>query len=109
MKIYISLPISGRDIEQVEASLIFTSAVIEKKGHTPVSPIAIDHPDPEDYEAVIGTDITALLCCDAVLFLDGWQHSKGCRLEFSAAEIYGKEILFDEDIFHLPTLSKKQP
>lgn len=109
MKIYISLPITGRDIEQVEASLIFTSAVIEKKGHTPVSPLDISPDSDATYAEHMGNDIRALLECDAALFLEGWQHSKGCRLEFSAAEIYGKEILFDEDIFHLPTLSKKQP
>ena len=109
MKIYISLPISGRDIEQVEASLIFTSAVIEKKGPTPGPPLEISPDSDATYAEHMGNDIRALLECDAALFLEGWQHSKGCRLEFSAAEIYGKEILFDEDIFHLPTLSKKQP
>ena len=94
MKIYISLPITGHDIEEVEARLVFVSAVLKKKGHTPVSPLELDHRDPEDYEAVIGTDITALLCCDAVLFLDGWETSKGCRLEHAAAEIYGKRIMY---------------
>ena len=39
MKIYISLPITGRDIEEVEADCIFASGVISKKGHTPVSPL----------------------------------------------------------------------
>ena len=95
MKVYISIPITGHDIEQVEASLIFASAVLEKKGHTPVSPLALGHQDPEFYEAVIGTDITALLLCDAVLFMDGYETSKGCRLEHAAAEIYGKEILYE--------------
>lgn len=98
MNVYISLPITGHDIEQVEASCIYASAVLKKKGHTPVSPLALDHQDPEFYEAVIGTDITALLCCDAVLFMDGWETSKGCRLEHAAAEIYGKEIWYDEEL-----------
>ena len=96
MKVYISLPITGRDIEQVEAACIFAAAVLRKKGHTPVSPLALDHKDPDFYEAVIGTDITALLCCDAVLFMDGWEASKGCRLEHAAAEIYGKRIMYEK-------------
>lgn len=95
MKVYISLPITGHDIEQVDARLAFAKAILEKKGHTPVSPLELDHKDPEFYEAVIGTDITALLCCDAVLFMDGWEASRGCRLEHAAAEIYGKEIIHE--------------
>ena len=69
--------------------------MLEKKGHTPVSPLDIDHSDPDFYEAVIGTDITALLCCDAVVFLDGWQESKGCTLEHAAAKIYNKLITYE--------------
>ena len=94
MKIYISLPITGRDIEEVEATCTFVSGVLEANGHTPVSPLELNHRDPEDYNTVIGTDITALLCCDAVLFLDDWGKSKGCRLEQCAATIYGKRIFF---------------
>ena len=97
MKVYISLPITGHNIEEVEARCIFAKAVLKKKGHTPVSPIELNHTDPEDYPAVIGTDITALLACDAVVFLDGYEYSKGCRLEYEAAVIYGKEMYFDLD------------
>ena len=95
MKVYISLPITGRDIEQVEASCIFASAVLEKKGHTPVSPLDVsDNPD-ASYAEHMGNDITALLECDAVLFLDGWTASRGCNLEMEAAKIYGKEIIYE--------------
>ncbi len=96
MKIYISLPITGHDIEQVEARSIFTAAMLREQGHTPISPLEIDHRDPQDYEAVIGTDITALLCCDAVYLCKDWETSRGCRLEYQAAKIYGKEIILEQ-------------
>lgn len=97
MKVYISLPLTGHDIEEVEASCIYASGVIQAKGHTPVSPLDVS-PDPgATYAEHIGTDITALLVCEAVLFLPGWQTSKGCRLEYEAAVIYGKEMYFDLD------------
>ena len=61
MKIYISIPITGQDIEQVEARLIFAKAVLERKGHTPVSPLDVsDNPD-ASYAEHMGRDISALL------------------------------------------------
>lgn len=97
MKIYISLPITGHDIEEVEASCIYASGVIQAKGHTPVSPLDVS-PDPDaSYAEHMGNDIEALLCCDAVLFLDGWRTSKGCRLEHEAANIYDKETFYSLD------------
>lgn len=96
MKIYISLPITGHDIEDVEASCIYASGVIQAKGHTPVSPLDVS-PDPADYAEHMGNDIKALLGCDAVLFMDGWRTSKGCRLENAAAKIYDKQAFYSLD------------
>ena len=95
MKVYISLPITGHDIEEVEASCIFAKAVLKKKGHTPVSPLDVsDNPD-ASYAEHMGRDISALLDCDAVVFLDGWEESKGCALEHAAAKIYNKLITYE--------------
>ena len=97
MKIYISLPITGHDIEEVEASCIYASGVIQAKGHTPVSPLDIS-PDPDaDYAEHMGNDIEALLNCDAVIFMENWRTSKGCRLENAAAEIYDKQVFYSLD------------
>lgn len=94
MKVYISLPITGHDIEEVEANCIYASGVIQAKGHTPVSPLDVS-PDPDaTYAEHMGRDISALLECDAVLFLEGYENSKGCRLEHAAAEIYNKQIIY---------------
>ena len=95
MKVYISLPITGHDIEEVEARCIFAKSVLKKKGHTPVSPLDVsDNPD-ASYAEHMGRDISALLECDAVVFLDGWTASRGCNLEMEAAKIYGKEIIYE--------------
>ena len=97
MKVYISLPITGHDIEEVEASCIYASGVIQAKGHTPVSPLDVSPDSDATYAEHMGNDIEALLNCDAVLFLPGYQKSKGCRLEYEVAVIYGKEMYFDLD------------
>lgn len=95
MKIYISLPITGHDIEEVEARCIFAKAVLEKKGHTPVSPLDVSTDPDASYAEHMGRDISALLECDAVVFLDEWSSSKGYRLEYTAAKIYGKKMIFE--------------
>lgn len=94
MKVYISLPITGHDIEEVEARCIFAKAVLKKKGHTPVSPLDVSTDPDATYAEHMGRDIAALLECDAVVFLEGYEDSRGRRLEHAAAEIYGKDILF---------------
>lgn len=80
-KVYISLPITGCDIDEVEAKSIFVSSVLENKGYIPVSPLDVS-PDPDaTYAEHMGRDIQALLECDAVYFCKDWQYSKGCMLE----------------------------
>lgn len=87
MKIYISLPITGQDPDEVEAQATFAAGVLEKKGHTAVSPLEICDPD-WDYITCVGACIQHLLRCDAMVVLEGWSCSKGCRLEAEAADIY---------------------
>ena len=97
MKVYISLPITGQDIKDVEQRISRAKEALRNFGHEPVSPL-----DPEvnndrfkPYGVLLGNDIAALLTCDAVLLLDGWTVSRGCNLEMEAALIYKKEILFE--------------
>ena len=92
-KVYISLPISGRDMEAVESDCKSASAQIGKHGFKAVSPLEVSSDPKASYAEHIGRDITALLECDAVLVLPGWVESKGCALEMEATRIYGKKIL----------------
>ena len=94
-KVYISLPITGRDIEDVEAECIFAKIRIKEKGFIPVSPLDVSYNHDAPYSEHMGKDIAALLECDAVYFLRGWHESKGCNAEFEIAKIYGKEIIFE--------------
>ena len=96
MKIYISLPITGHDIEEVEALCIFTAAMLREQGHTPISPLEVSSDPETTYAEHMGRDISALLCCDAVYFCKDWETSRGCRLEYQAAKIYGKEIILEQ-------------
>lgn len=93
MKVYISLPITGHDLTEVRRRAERAKQLLASMGHEPVIPLDVS-PDPDaPYHEHIGRDIAALLQCDAVLFLDGWNKSNGCLLEYFAAIIYGKKVI----------------
>lgn len=91
MKIYISLPITGYDLQerkQYAESVKNRLQQIYPDGEI-ITPFDVN-PDPTlPYEELIGKDIAALLTCDMVYECKGSSHSKGCRLERYAALIYG--------------------
>lgn len=95
MRIYISLPITGQDMAEVMARVETAKAEIKEKGHTPVSPL--DQDNTQDYATLMGNDLRMLLKSDAAVFLQGWGKSRGCKLEHSAATIYGLEIFYKLD------------
>lgn len=98
MKIYISLPITGYDLqerkqyaENVKKRLrqIYTDSEI-------VTPFEVN-PDQElSYAEYMGNDIAALLTSDAVYFCKGWGKSRGCRLEHSAAMEYKISKIYEQ-------------
>lgn len=94
-KIYISLPITGRDFDEVESEILYVSGVLEMKGYRVVTPIDFDvNPDlDKPYHELLGNDIKALMECDAICLFPGWEKSKGCRLEHFAAKLWDKEIM----------------
>ena len=99
MKIYISLPITGYDLQERKQ---YAESVKKRLQQIyPESEIITPFDVCEDislpYEELIGNDIAAILSCDAVYVCKDSSHSKGCRLEYYAALIYGKLIMKKED------------
>ena len=89
-KLYISLPITGRDINDI--ALDIQEARLINYKYDCVTSFDKNDTD-ESYSYYMGKSIELLLDCDCVTFLRGWQNSKGCRAEYSLARIYGKEII----------------
>lgn len=98
-KVYISLPITGRPIEEAKAEAERVKDALRDAGYQPVSPFDVVPEIPEHmteregYAYCMGKDIEALLLCDAIYLCGGHEASNGCRLERMAAMIYGKEFL----------------
>ena len=79
--------------------------ILRNRGYHPVSPAAMDRlfegwgaappGDAEftqsDFKRFILRDLVALMDCDAICMLPGWQDSKGAKLEKALAEFLGLE------------------
>lgn len=98
MKIYISLPISGYELserrkyaERVKARLKRINQQAEV-----VTPFDVNPDQKLSYAEYMGNDIAALLTSDAVYFCKGWDKSRGCRLEHSAAFEYKISKIYEQ-------------
>lgn len=98
MKVYISIPMSGCDLDTQRAEAAKTAELLTTLGHEAVNPFDTPQPpegltDKESYAYFIGEDIKRLLTCDAIYFCDGWTRSKGCQAEYEIARTYGIPIV----------------
>ena len=105
MKTYISLPISGRPIEEAKAEAdrmkdLMQRLYVPEIHHEVITPFDVVPEPPErmssseQYAYCMGRDIEALLSCDHILLCPGWTNSKGCRAEREIALIYGINISY---------------
>lgn len=103
-RIYISIPISGRDLEKVKEEaydkrecILWEYFGLDRGFHSQdvITPFDVCPEADKPYSYYMGKDIEALLECDTVYFCKGWQNSKGCMAEFEVARIYGKEIIME--------------
>lgn len=113
MRIYIAGPIAGYPLGNKEA---FAAAAVRLtiEGHAPLNPHTVEpvqHAGPcppgppagEEGDGVVRhtapcymrTDITALLTCDAIYMLTGWELSSGSRTEFEAARAAGLRLMYE--------------
>lgn len=85
MKIYISGPITGTT-DYMERFARMQEA-LEGMGHTVVNPAKVNAELPEGttHEEYMTMCRPMIDMCEVVLMMEGWQQSKGCRMEFDYA------------------------
>ncbi len=103
MKLYISIPISGRPLYVAKYHAECIRAALTPYGHECITPFDVCPEVDKSYGYYMGRDIEALLAEDieGVVFGNGFHNSKGCRLEHVAAEIYGKHIVYQSCFYML--------
>lgn len=91
MKIYLSGPISG--VPNSHDAFAQAAAVLRQQGHTVVNPFQLS-PTKDDmtWSDYLREDLTAMLTCDMIALLPGWEASSGAQLELHVAKKLGFHI-----------------
>lgn len=96
-KVYISGPITGVDFGNSFAFL-YACCALELRGYEAVDPSKVQLDDDATWADYMKADLKLLLDCDFIFMLEGWENSKGARLERELAENLGiEEIDLDEE------------
>ena len=105
-RIYISLPITGHEDtygqrlkeafkwckEKYPQSFVVTPKDISDRINNTRVEKGLPNPSYADY---LSADLHFIMCyVDIVVFCDGWENSRGCRIEHLVAKEFGKEIIY---------------
>lgn len=95
MRVMISQPMAGLTEDEIRKNRAAAVARLEAEGHEVVDSIVADEPPACDNVALfyLGESFKIMAKCDAVLFLDGWDKARGCRMERAACEAYGVQVM----------------
>lgn len=97
MRIYISIPISNLDEKKQREKADRVKTMLSKMGHKAINPFEIYAGKEATLGRQIGYDIAVLIdFADAIFLCKGWRKSKGCQVEAKVAEVYGKQIIYEE-------------
>lgn len=96
-KCYISIPITGRDIDEVKKEIEKYKTSLRRRGYSPVSPFDREVDFNATHEQHMREDFKLLLDCDAILMACNWGQSVGCRAELNVALACGIKIIYTLD------------
>jgi hypothetical protein len=103
MKIYIAGPISGLPIETARANFQAAEEHLRKHRHTPINPLKLNHKSHDgSWQACMRVDIRAMMNCDGIYPLAGWEQSKGAYIEMNLAAALGMTIFKNEELVPQP-------
>lgn len=95
-RVYISGPMTG--LPGLNFPAFNTEALrLEGMGYDVVNPVDLCV-NPTSWEQCMRIDLAALLTCDMIALLPGWQKSRGAHLEVNIAHQVGIEIVSAKDL-----------
>lgn len=92
MNIYLSGSISNDP--NFKEKFVLKAEELTSKGHNVYNPA--QHPPMFTWEQFMQLDLTALSFCDAIYLMNGWEQSKGAKIEHDAAKKLKLKIFYEE-------------
>ena len=94
-KVYISGAIAHYDMDERKEAFANAETRLGGMGFDPVNPFKNGLPDEAHWREHMRADIRLLLGCDFIYMLQGWELSKGAKLELDVASSCGIKVLFE--------------
>lgn len=96
-KVYISGPISGYDHAERKEAFASAANRFRRQGYYVVNPMEIQLPKDASWSEYMRADIRAMMDCDIIYQLKGWQTSRGATIERNLAEELGMHVMQERD------------
>lgn len=94
-KVYISGAIAYYDMAERREAFSDAEMRLRGMGFNPVNPFKNGLPDEAHWREHMRADIRLLLDCEFIYMLQGWELSKGAKLELDVASSCGIKVLFE--------------
>ena len=99
MRIYLSGKITGREKDDYTRQFARAEQFYKSGGFDVVNPVKIGEEilkrNPKaTYSEIMAADLKALAECTHIVLLEGWEESKGAKMEKAEAEKMGLEIMY---------------
>ena len=84
-KVYISGPVTGRDMTECKVDFNSAELWLTGLGYDVINPLSYDVIENGSWEDYMRRDLKLLCDCDYIYLLDGWESSRGARVEYNVA------------------------
>lgn len=96
MKIMISQPMKGKTNKQIREERAELVKRLQEEGHEVVDTVFENAPADEDISIyMLSQSIRYIGKVDGVVFMQGWNKARGCKIEHQVAVEYGKEVFYN--------------
>ena len=91
MKLYLAGPMSNLP-EWNFPAFHAAAAKLRADGHEVINPAELNPDTTMEWHQCMRVDIAALVTCEGIALLPGWENSKGARAEFATAAALGLKV-----------------